>query len=530
MSQTQQQQPQAAAPGGLVVFEGFNGLDTQPSRYGVDAKKCFVMDGFFPAGESNARIVPNTGPALGSFNAFGGTVILIQFVTVPTGRFAVVFTSDGAVWSFNTDTSVSTLIAGPATIENPSQQAIGVSQWGVGFVLIVAQQANGYFIWDGTTFYTPGTAVPGFTTVPFGIGGSTVETFGGYVWVGRGAALTWSAPGSITDFATGDGGGSLTSNDSTLIFAYVRLKQSNGYLFLFGDSSIFYIAGVTTTGVPPVTSFSLQNVDPEVGTVWPWTVQAMGSNIVFGNGWGVHASFGGRAAKVSSALDGIYNSQIPQFSVFVPSSTKAILFGKRVWCMLFPITDQFTMQPAFKMMIWDEKQWCTTPQSAALIFVAAQEINSLLFAWGTDGTHLFRLFFTADTRQNKVLQSKYWAPNSYATNKTENRLWGLIQLFSGSSASLDISIDSEMGTSPKTITIGTTPVEWLNNLSQVVPWTNTFGALVTWTSGGGNGNIVIPPNFVGQQGALVGFTVVTDAQDLALISLATMPVDAGYRG
>lgn len=533
MSQSAQQQQQSASPGGLVTFEGFEGLDTQPSRYGLEAKKCSIFDGFFPAGPSNARIIPDNGPPLGSFT--GGTILAVHFVTVNVGTgplyFALLFLSDGSIWSYNTTTAHSSNIAPAGTVQNPSPLNIGVSQWGSQYALIVTNQTNGYFLWNGATFYTTGMAVPDFGTVPSGISGTTIETFGGYVWIALYNNLIWSAPGTPTDFTTASGGGSLLSNDDELIWSYFYLKQSNGYLFLFGDSSVSYLAGVTTTGSPPVTTFSLQTVDPEVGTVWPNTVLSMGSNIIFANGWGVHVSFGGRAAKVSAELDGIYNTQTAFFGAFLPSAAKAILFGKRVWCMLFPIIDQITMQGTFKLMIWDEKRWCTTPQSAALTFIAVQEINSLLFAWGTDGTNLFQLFNTPDTKQNKVLQSKFWAPNSYATNKTENRLWALVQLFSGTNQVINVSIDSENGGSSKAIAVGNTNVTILNNANQVVLVINSLAQPVTVTSSGGGGNIVIPTQgIIAQNGALVGFTIITNAQDLAIISMSTMPVDAGYRG
>jgi hypothetical protein len=59
--------------------------------------------------------------------------------------------------------------------------------------------------------------------MPFGLQGSTVETFTSHVWLANGGAATtpppkslvnFSAPGSPTDFGTPDGGGSFLSTDS----------------------------------------------------------------------------------------------------------------------------------------------------------------------------------------------------------------------------------------------------------------------------------------------------------------------------
>src|SRR4029077_2161584 len=83
--------------------------------------------------------------------------------------------------------------------------------------------------------------------MPFGISGTAVEVFTGRVFVGpphqqgtspTGQDFTVSAPGSLTDFATSDGGLLFTSTDRFLRVAYQNFRQSNGYLYPFGDSSI----------------------------------------------------------------------------------------------------------------------------------------------------------------------------------------------------------------------------------------------------------------------------------------------------
>lgn len=702
MSQSaqKQEQPQQPAHQNLVVFEGFSGLNTQPSRYGIDDKQCFIMDGFFPAGNNNARVIPDNGPSV--FSPSVVRIAYFDFANIGPTPYALIFLSDGGIFAANTATGVSSPIASTGVIQNPGQLTTALTQWGSQYVLIVSQQANGYFIWDGTNFYSAGDVIPGidgpgpiassalsgggsgyavgdtghvnggindatyiitsvnatghgtayapgdtgtvntgngdatyiintvdgsggvtgmhittpgtnyltalnvgtstggaqpgvgtgltiditvasppgpitgftlstigvvtgyaigapgtlyspgtagttpggaqpgvgvgFTllltvtsaTVPSGVSGNAIETYQSRVWIGNGPTLIWGAPGSVVDFSTSDGGGSLISNDSTLRVRYTELTQSNGYLYLFGDSSISYIAGVQTTGSPPTTSFSLQNVDPEVGTTWPGTVDVLGSNIVFANAWGAHVSFGGRAAKVSSELDGVYNTQ-PNFGGQTPSAAKAILFGRRIWALLLPVIDQVTLQPINKLFLWDEKRWCSTQQSASLAFVQTQEIDSILTAWGTDGVSMFRLFQTPSSALTRTLQSKLWAPMSYAFAKGENRLWGIVQFYSGGATTIIISIDSENGPSTNVISITPSGLTWTNNTGGTIVWTNNLGNPIVWSNGTG-GLVVLPPQACGQQGALIGITVSTTAQDLAILSMATMPVDVQYRG
>lgn len=698
MSESKQRQEQPS-PQSLVVFEGYTGLNTQPSRYGIDDKQCFILDGFFPAGNSNARTIPDNGPAVLSFVT---PISFFNFANIGATPYCIVIIADGSIYALNTNSDTFQNIAPLGTIQNPGQLTTAVTQWGAQYVLIVTQQTNGYFLWDGTTFYSAGMTVPGvdgpgpiassdisgggssyavgdtgtvtggisdatyvitsvnmtgngtgyapndtgtistgngdatyiintvdgggavtgmhittpgtnyltalnvatatggaqpgagtgltlditvasppgpitgftlatvgvvtgytitnpgtlyntgsagttsggaqpgtgigFTlfltvssaTMPTGIGGSAIETYQSRVWIANDATLLFSAPGSFLDFATSDGGGSLISNDSSLRVKYTQLISSNGYLYLFGDSSISYAAGVQTTGSPPTTSFTLQNVDPEVGTPWPNTVDVLGSNIAFANAWGAHVSFGGRAAKVSSELDGIYNT-VPNFGGFVPSAAKAIIFARRVWCLLLPVIDQTTKQQVNKLFIWDEKRWCSAQQSAAVTFVQHQEIDSVLTAWGSDGTALYRLFQTPSTALVKTLQSKLWAPLSYAFIKSETRFWGIVQFYSGGPTTITISIDSENGGSSITLPITPTGIQWINDSDVVVQWKNNANVVVSW-NGPANYPIVLPPTAISQWGALVGMTITTPASDLAIVSMATMPVQGAYRG
>lgn len=608
MSEAQQQQK--APSSDLVIFEGFSGLNTQPSRYGIDDKQCFIMDGFFPAGNCNARVIPDNDPA---FYTAVDRIPYFAFSNIGATPYSLLFLANGSVYSVNTNTAVATQIAPPGTILNPSSGSLAVTQWGSQYALIVTTQTNGYFLWDGTNFYSAGQAVPGIdgpgpidsalvqsggtgyavgdtgtviggvsdatyvvltesgglaqtvsitspgtfyvsgtaatedsggqpgtgsgmvldltvttATMPSGIQGNTIATYQGHVWIGNGDVLLWSAPGSVTNFSTASGGGSLTSNDSSLRVGYTQFTSSNGYLYLFGDSSISYVAGVQTTGSPPTTSFSLQNVDPEVGTTWPDTVNVLGSNIIFANPWGAHVSFGGRAAKVSGELDGVYNTQ-PNFGGLLPSAAKAILFGKRVWVLLLPVIDQVTFQPVNKFFLWDEKRWCSTQQSATIIFCQYQEINSVLTAWGTDGNSIYRLFQSPSSAQTKTLQSKIWAPFSYVKTKAENRIWGIIQFYSGLATTITISVDSEFGSDPNIVPISPGGLIWTNNTGGIISWTNNLGQPLIWSNGAG-GVVVLEPFECAQKGALVGLTVSTNAQDLAILSISTMPVDVGYRG
>lgn len=439
-------------------------------------------------------------------------------VIIPTGSGAVAVASitPGSVASINIINGGTNLIGTPLlTIvggEGIGATAVATVDGGVITGVSVTNGGSGY-ITDPAVEVQAGlnnAASAILDVMPFGIQGTAAETYQSRVWVvggnptaGDTGQVQFTAPQSYTDFSTANGGGSFQSNDSFLRVAYIIPIQTNGFLYFIADSSVNYIGGVTTSGNPVVTSFTNQNADPEVGTPYAATVETIGSNVVFANAFGAQVSYGGQVTKISKELDGIY-ATVPNFGGFQPSAAKHILFGKRVWILLIPIIDQVTGQQVNKLCMWDQKRWWTSNQGVALTFISSQEIASILTAYGTDGTKIYPLFNTPSANFTKTAQSKLWAkPGGYATAKSSNRVWVLAQYNSATSPDLTIDIDNETGVS-QTITL--------------TPASPTTGIYVS------------PPTATGQNGALLGMTISTQAADVTLISATIDSVPVGYRG
>lgn len=357
--------------------------------------------------------------------------------------------------------------------------------------------------------------------MPFGVKGSAVETYQSRAWIVDGSLLQFTAPESLGDFATSDGGGFAQSTDSFLRVRYIRPIQTNGFLYLIADSSINYISGVQTSGVPATTTYTNQNADPEIGTPYPDSIDVFSRNIVFANSFGVHVSYGGAVTKISEVLDGVYNS-VPNFGGFQPSSAKAIIFGKKVWMVLLPIIDPISGAQVNKLFMWNGKQWWTSSQNIALTFVQSQEFNSVLTAWGTDGQGIYPLFKTPTRAFTKTVQSKLWAnPGGYMAIKTASRFSGLAYYYSALGGQLNVTIDNEDGSSDVYPVDGVpNSLIWHNNGGGVINWETQFiaGTPITWSNNAGTGVFLMPSFAVAQNGALTGITISTTAADMALIS------------
>ena len=428
----------------------------------------------------------------------------VAVITDPGGFFVSSVTVNNAGSGY----SGSTKITG-AGGSSPVAQAVYVPVINSGSITSVTVLSGG--LYGGSvapTLTITDTAAAASATMaimPFAIQGSAVETYSGQVWVADGATYYVSAPGSVTDFATNDGGLNATANESYLKVGFTALLNTNGFLYFIGDSSVSSVSGVQTTGsVTPTTTYTFLNVDPEVGTSWPNTVLEWGNAPFLANIWGEHVLYGSQMRKISDPMDGVYNS-VPGFTL-TPSSAKAIVFNRKILCTLIPILDPVSKTQQNKLLIWDGKKWWASVQDVTLTYITTQEFNSNLTAWGTDGTHIYPLFQQPSQAFLKTIQTKLWDSPSYLFNKASTRFWGIALYNSTLSPNLTVNIDT------------------------VTQLSGTLTAGYTITGPSTAGYFVTPPQAIGQQGVLLGFTIQTMAADVEHVTYAIDDKIQGYRG
>ena len=678
-------QENAFAPSSIepLIFEGFAGINTATSRAGVDDKQMWWCDGWMPLAPRRLRTLPDAGAAFWTRPSTSG-IVFFKWVNVGTSSVQIIFLEDGSIYQVTADTAIQTTIAPAGTILDPSITNVGVTQWGSDWIIIVADQTNGYWLWDGNVFYQSGNVAPnivllntgsGYTSapsvtpyggsgsgvtitaiesggivtgfslisagtgylanevvglafsgggntnttailtpfvvdgtlstisitnagagyknknaiativggggsgasatltvagthtisavslvaagagyvttptvivtdptnniaqatigmMPFGVQGTDVETYSGHVWIINGPLLSWSAPGSVTDFSTSSGGGNATSADGFLRVGYTKLVQSNGFLYLIADSSINYISGVQTSGTPPTTTFTNQNADPEVGSPFPAGVLTLERSILFPNSYGVHALSGSAVNKISEALDGFWDS-VPNFAGFQLSSAKATIFDKKVWMVLSRFNDVATGETVNKLMMFQNGRWWVSGQGVDLIYVTGREFQSQLSAWGTDGVSIYPLFNTASANFTKRVQTRLWdAPGGYQFGKATSRFWSLFN-YNGVNAAANINLDVENevtgNVNTYTFTSPTPTIPVVNASAVTIPTVNASTVTITVQSVQA-GYFVTDPTAIGQQGTMLGFTVYTTQGDIEMISAMIQPEIVQYRG
>ncbi len=400
------------------------------------------------AGGSGYTTVPTI-----SFNGGGGG----------SGATATAIIANGAVVAINLTgagsgytTNVQVAISGPGV--GAGAQAIfvptSISQ------IIMASYGFGYTNSPAVQI-TPGAnnSAYGFITLmPYGVSGLAIETFGSRVWIGNpaqpnyvtpplGGNFAVTAPESLWDFATSDGGLLFTSSASFLQTQYVGIKQSNGYLYFLGDGSVSVVSNVQATPnqatLTVSTTFSYQNTDPQTGLSYRDAMQAFGRSLLVVNNTGVYALYGGQMTKVSQKIDKIFATAVfpPAVGAITPTASIATIFDIKHYLLSMTVIDPDTNLQRNVMVVWNDSDWTIASQTAALTFIGAQKINSDFLAWGTDGNALYPLFSAPSTTLTKRLDTKFYGMDTGIIIKDLVSVWLQGQDLSQSQVGINATID-----------------------------------------------------------------------------------------
>ena len=285
--------------------------------------------------------------------------------------------------------------------------------------------------------------------MPYGISGSAMETFLSRVWIVNPATQPfstippgnlwfYSAPGSIWDFATSDGGGSSVNTDAFLQTQYVNVRQSSGYLYFFGNGSVSVLSNVNTSGSPATTTFNYQNVDPQAGLDFRDSIQDFGKSIITSNNLGIFGLYGGSLANISRKIEQLFElAAHPDVGGIEPSAAIMTIYDVKHYINYLTLVDPDTKVARNLMLLWNEKDWTVASQSGNLTFIGTQKVSSKYQAWGTDGTGLYPLFTTPSSTLVKRVETKFYGAQTMFLQK--QALAAYVQATDNSSTNAGIS-------------------------------------------------------------------------------------------
>jgi len=304
-----------------------------------------------------------------------------------------------------------------------------------------------------------------------------VATFSGRVWVAQGRTVYYSAAGFYSDF-TSVSAGALTLTDSTLHGNIVQLLAANNFLYIFGDDSInvFSDVRVLTGGV---TIFTNTNVSASVGTKRPYAIFPYFRSVLFMNDYGVYALVGSTTSKLSDSLDGM----IPNIDFNSPIYAGQVLLNN-ILCAAFNFRYYdavFSQSYRYIQAVFFEKKWFITSQNDNLSYITTVPVSGKISLFGSDGTTLYRLYNDNTNNISSIVQTALLPMEDNIRTKQALKI-GIEGTNTNSAANLNVTVDSEAGTSP--ITLLTSLVGWQNNASQLISWSNASGTIIGWTTTG----------------------------------------------
>lgn len=329
--------------------------------------------------------------------------------------------------------------------------------------------------------------------------GTSIACYAGRVWIGNNRTVYFTDV--LSYYYMGGAGGAFTISDSTLHSNITSMQAANGFLYMFGVSSIDAVGDVRVSG--GVTLFSRVNLTASVGTGFAPTVAPFGRNIEFMNRYGIYALRGAVARKDSDDIDGTINKI--DFTSTV-SGGQVSIFNQL--CVAYLVNYQDTNGNRRILLIRSgdmnqKPKWFTASQGTALTLVTSAMVSDSPRLYATDGTNIYQMFGDSTNPVAVTCQSKLWDMGDPIVNHQAVK-FGLSLAAPVTNFTLNYSIDTELISQSYTSS-GESTVNWINNSSQIVTFINNLSQPLSWIVAG----YIFIKNDVSNVGKYLGFTLTT---------------------
>lgn len=370
-------------------------------------------------------------------------------------------------------------------------------------------------------------------------GGNWISVYEDRVWIAIGRSIAFSAANDYRGAAWSvtQGSGFFTITDETLKSDITRLIAANGYLYVFGVSSIDAISNVYVPAGQTVPLFSRTNFEPVNGTPFSYSIVSFQRAILFYNVHGVHALAGVQVERISKDIDTTMQQIDPNPPGLVSASV-GVSNNILIACFLLSWFDP-TVSTAFsrqtllsfhdgKWFIHDPTLSIAAGQSSTMAvtfsaYLAGEPVAVLArsaVAPGTGGN----LRYTAD------FFGLFRGPSGQLPRKLQTALWDLgssihtkqIIIFGieGDVIDLNYSLYGQVDTEPGNshgdpVQFLPNEVVWVNNQGQTMTWVNDDGDPLIWTTPG----YAFAYYASAQYGKYIGVTISGQAGDAILTGI-----------
>jgi len=431
-------------------------------------------------------------------NATVNATALASLITFKTGTVSVVMNTFGT--GYNNSSNI-TVTIGDGTGWTTRATGNAIVSGGQLTQVIMSNPGAGYTSTSNVTVvFADSSPTPGSGATATGIVNTDqivdVATFSGRAWVAAGRTVYYSAAGSYSDF-TSVSAGSFTLTDSTLHGNIQGLLSANNFLYVFGDDSInvFSDLRVTSTGA---TLFTNTNVSASVGTKRIYSIFPYFRSVLFMNDYGMYALVGSTTSKISDQLDGIF----PYIDFTKPVSGGQVLLNN-ILCAAFSFTYNDPLSsPRQIQCVFFEKKWFVTSQGS-LTYITSVPLSGLINLYGTTGTDLYRLYGNSTASIASTIRTALMPMGDPI--RTKQALKFGIEATLANSATLNVTVDSESGSSP--VYTLDNAVNWYNNSYVTIGWKNNSNVSVAWITSNG---YALYKSDAQQYGKYLGLTITSN--------------------
>lgn len=450
------------------IARDFEGVNAQSQRTAIGDNEFSYLENLQPIGYANLKTVPEISAGLIDYGA--DSIYWMQSANINNIEYIFLFATNGKIFAYNVAANTSSHINPAAALSGSNSR---MAQWkgGTSGVALFID-STGYFAWTGSTFSTiTGAGVP--------TSGTDIAVFSNRVWIVSGRILYFSAADNYlaAAWASGSGAGFSNLTDSTIRSNVQRLFAANGYLYIFGLTSVNVISDVRVPsgGTDPI--FTNLNIQSIVGTDQPASVFTWGRTVMFGTRYGAHGIDGAEAARISAKIDGIW-----QAVDFTQSISGGSVMINNILCAGYLLKWNDPNLEATRTVIGffqDGKWWFGNMGDEVTFMVSAMKENTPTL-YGLIDNELYRFFSDTSSSAASTVSSALWNMGDPLTDKQLTRFGFEATITTYGASTFSATIDTENTEIETDLDIGT--IDWQNNALNTLTWINNSNNVVGWVN------------------------------------------------
>ena len=356
-----------------LILTDFKGVNIHSPRQAIDDGQFTWLENFFPISNGNLSTIKQ--PLAIAFTYSSPSIFSCW-----DGYLIYSFLSDGSAYKASRYTP-NTQIAPPATFTNPKAIAYTDGTSGNTGILII-DPTKGYWDYGITTSSV-------LHKISGSMNGTSIAAYAGRVWVANGIAISFTDIASYTSF--GGAGGKLSINES-YIQSITALFSANGYLYIFGSSSIDILSNVQISG--GVTSYSRVNVCQSIGTPYPQSICTYSRSVFFANVEGAYLLSGSTPQKISDPISGLWDYPVFTGDGFV--AVPATVSNESCILLQMQIIDTFTNlygsgETRNILAIFCKSKWFFAYPGWDVGQIVSENGGEVVYAWPSPATSAWTL-------------------------------------------------------------------------------------------------------------------------------------------